>query len=268
MTPEQRLLYGVSPTDKSVWMMSPDNKPERIESPAQYTDLPPDKDGNIFQRNDLTNELKLVKAGTKGPTLPAGYRWKDETKGLAEPIPGVPEKSELTETQAKILFYYGRGMRANEDLKTLDTQLTSLPDTFWGHVPTGNYQIDGQYQLAKAAANEFLIMMLRPDTGAAVTDTEFEIYGPTYLPMPGDTPETVEKKRQMRAWAMYTLKGSLGNAKGLADQFEEDLLGGPVRNPGVVNPASPSGSLAVPELPAPDANGHITMPDGSILVPE
>jgi hypothetical protein len=230
--------------------------------------MPPDKDGNIFQRNDLTNELKLVKAGTKAPTLPAGYRWKDEAKGIAEGIPGVPPKSELTETQSKMLFYYGRGVRANEDLKTLDTQLTSLPDRFWEHVPTGNFQIDEKYQLARAAANEFLVMMLRPDTGAAVTDTEFAIYAPTYLPMPGDRPATVEKKRQMRAWAMYTLKGTLGNAKPLADQFDEDLLGMPSPSMSPVNPASPSGTLAIPEtLPAPGPDGLIHLPDGRVMRP-
>jgi hypothetical protein len=55
------------------------------------------------------------------------------------------------------------------------------------------------------AAKETLAVILRKDTGAAVTDHEFELYGPIYIPMPWDDPATKAAKKR----AMLTMRNSL-----------------------------------------------------------
>jgi hypothetical protein len=55
------------------------------------------------------------------------------------------------------------------------------------------------------AAKETLAVILRKDTGAAVTDQEFELYGPIYIPMPWDDPTTKAAKKR----AMLTMRNSL-----------------------------------------------------------
>jgi hypothetical protein len=54
-------------------------------------------------------------------------------------------------------------------------------------------------------AKEALAVILRKDTGAAVTDHEFELYGPLYIPMPWDDASTKAAKKR----ALLTMRNSL-----------------------------------------------------------
>jgi hypothetical protein len=78
-----------------------------------------------------------------------------------------------------------------------------------------------EYQMADVAGREFLAVILRKDTGAAVTPAEYDQYGPMYLPRYGDRPETVARKRAMRARAIQSIKLGLGTAANLADPIDE-----------------------------------------------
>lgn len=71
-----------------------------------------------------------------------------------------------------------------------------------------------------AAANEFLIPVLRDQTGAAVTEGELRSYMTTYLPLPGDSPQVQQQKAEARARLVRSLVGRSGPA------FEE--MFGPV----------------------------------------
>ena len=50
----------------------------------------------------------------------------------------------------------------------------------------GNYLTQGPYQTADSAAENFLISMLRPDTGATINPDESVLYRRVYIPQPGD----------------------------------------------------------------------------------
>jgi hypothetical protein len=132
----------------------------------------------------------------------------------------------LTEGQSKDIGYYARGSMANKALNTMENSMLSLGSQMGGGVPViGNYLKDPKYQEAERAGREVLAVILRKDTGAAVTPSEFQVYGGMYLPMPGDSPETVAAKRQARENALRAIRMGAGTARPLFDQIDQELNG-------------------------------------------
>lgn len=131
----------------------------------------------------------------------------------------------LTEQQSKDLVYLRRGSEANVLLDTLagnmtatggqqgvrglaDVMLRGLPGV--GDSTPVNALVSSERQQAEQAAREFLSAVLRKDTGAAITAQEFEIYGRTYLPQPGDSPATLAQKERARTVALEAIATGLG----------------------------------------------------------
>jgi len=66
-----------------------------------------------------------------------------------------------------------------------------------------------QYKQAKDA---IILAILRKDTGATITDREYDETDRTYFPQPGDTPEIVEQKARARKQLQADLAASSGGA--------------------------------------------------------
>lgn len=148
------------------------------------------------------------------PPAPPGVNpkvWRDEqTKKLVN-----PEK--LTEVQSKDLNFYQRGVPANEILSKVEKALTNPLDPTLAKLPGGNYAVSKDFQIAQNAAKDFLAVILRKDTGAAVTESEVETYGKIFLPERGDSPETITQKREARTRALEGIRLGLGSAKELVE---------------------------------------------------
>ena len=138
-------------------------------------------------------------------------------------------EGKLTEGQSKDVNFYARGRAADKELTPqLEKSLTDLPATMWSNTPLlGNYGQTPEFQSAKRAAAEFLAVVLRKDTGAAVTPQEFAAYGPMYLPVPGDTEEVLTAKRTARKRVMDSIKRGLGTARELADEIDTEMAAEP-----------------------------------------
>lgn len=136
---------------------------------------------------------------------------------------GGPGK--LTEAQGKDIGFYTRGLQANQGLAGVESQLTDFVQQNAGAAPLGlgNYIRTPEFRQAKVEADNFLTALLRKDTGAAITDKEFELYGPMFLPIPGDDPATIGLKRQKRATALLALRSGLGTAEVIAAANEATL---------------------------------------------
>lgn len=119
----------------------------------------------------------------------------------------------LTEGQSKDVNYYIRGKAALDTIDANEAALISLKDNTADALPLGNYLTSKEYQQANQAGKEFLASILRKDTGAAITKQEFEIYGPMFLPKPGDGPDVLAQKKTARARAIEAIRVGLG-AKG------------------------------------------------------
>lgn len=132
--------------------------------------------------------------------------------------------TKLTEAQSKDVGYFTRGIAANTALSDpqMEQSLTQLSDSFAGNFGAlGRMFQDAEYQKAKRAADEFLAVILRKDTGAAITAEEFRMYAPMYLPLPGDKPEVIEAKRKAREIALTGIEMGLGTAGRLGQIAKE-----------------------------------------------
>jgi hypothetical protein len=145
---------------------------------------------------------------------------------------GARPTGKLTEAQSKDLVYWQRATDASSKLDAAESALSGLADTVKGSVPlVGNYMVSEEFQLGKQAAANWLAAILRKDTGAAITKQEFDIYGPMFLPMPGDTEATLTQKREARKVAEEAIRNGLGTAEEVAAYVEAQRKGGEVDLP-------------------------------------
>jgi len=152
----------------------------------------------------------------------------------------------LTEGQGKDIGFYTRGASANEQLSTFGNELTNLGQQAAGMAPfgLGNYMRSPEFRQAKVAADNFIASILRKDSGAAITPDEFALYGPMFLPVPGDDPATLGQKSNMREIALLGIRSGLGTAEAVA-KANEAILGLEPPNP------TPPGQSSAPADAAP-----------------
>lgn len=134
--------------------------------------------------------------------------------------------AKLNENQSKSIIYYRRGYGANNALNDpkLESALTEFDDRFAGNFGSlGRWYQSEDYQVADRAAREFLAAILRKDTGAAITSQEFDLYGPMYLPLPGDKPAVLSAKKKAREEALTAIEMGLGTAAPLAGMVRDEL---------------------------------------------
>jgi hypothetical protein len=123
----------------------------------------------------------------------------------------VTQGKSLTEGQSKDAYYLNNGLNALPTIDEFGTALTSLPTALAGNVKVGgvnvgNYAKSSDYQKAEQAGRVFLNAILRKESGAAITPEEDLSYGDTYLPRPGDQPDTLAQKKLAREHAMVGIQ--------------------------------------------------------------
>jgi hypothetical protein len=115
---------------------------------------------------------------------------------------------ELTEAQAKSTIYASKMEQSNKSIS--DTQGTSLIGKVASGVPLGNYAQSADYQKYKQASSNFITALLRQESGAAISKSEFERYDKEYMPQPGDTREVLSQKSEARRVAIEGMKKGAG----------------------------------------------------------
>lgn len=198
------------------------NTGEWITAPSIGSAEPPevetffDEEGREYkaQWDAQTGEWKPV----GGSKLPSGMSLRTNADGTVELVQGPGAGQKLTEAQGKDIGFYTRGIEANSQLELVENNLTDFLQANTDLVPLGigNYMRTPEFRQAKVAADNFLSAVLRKDTGAAITPAEFDLYGPMFLPIPGDDPATMQQKRRMRDVAMMAINSGLGTAETLA----------------------------------------------------
>jgi hypothetical protein len=126
-------------------------------------------------------------------------------------IPLTGNKTEGTEGQMSAGLYADRMQTANELITQLEEAGTSLQDKALSQVPgVGNYLISEEYQKLDQARRDFVNAVLRRESGAVISDEEFDNANKQYFPQPGDTPETIAQKRQNRQVAIAGISRAAG----------------------------------------------------------
>lgn len=126
----------------------------------------------------------------------------------------------FTEGQSKDIAFATRAEGALSTLDPISGKLADRGEIAAGWLPFGlskGAQSD-EFQVARAAADEFLQAILRKDTGAAITADEQALYGQTYLPQPGDSVAVLAHKSQARRRAVEALKAGMTPAAIVAQE--------------------------------------------------
>lgn len=186
-----------------------------------------------------------------GHTPPAGYeRTPDGNLKFIKGGPADPDtpkgKNNLTDTQAKALQFGSRMQEANEIFDTLakDGKLFSTPGA--NNPITGalvnQVNTPAAQQLDQAKRN-FVNAVLRRESGAAISPTEFDSAEKQYFPQPGDDSKVVDQKRANRELSMRGILAEVPDADTRLAKIRGPLT--PSAAPGAAPPAQP-GAPAVP----------------------
>jgi hypothetical protein len=146
-----------------------------------------------------------------GGKPPEGMAIRTTPEGGIEFIQGAGAATPFREQESKDIVFAARAEGALAALDPVADQLANVAPRLLEYVPLGQgrkFQ-DPLFQVANNAGLEFLAAILRKDTGAAITAQEIEIYGQTYLPQPGDSPEALAQKKEARSRALRALQAPM-----------------------------------------------------------
>ena len=136
-------------------------------------------------------------------------------------VPGAgKKKSPFTEGQTKDSGFAVRMLSAIDSMENLTNSgfnPTNLYDVLVENLPlipdiAENYLLSSKYQQFRRASNDFAQAQLRKETGAQINESEMDMVNMLYIPMPGDTTETLQAKADARRDAAAAMRASAGEA--------------------------------------------------------
>jgi hypothetical protein len=167
---------------------------------------------------------KVQADGTRVKPDMSSYRtptWRppasDARGGREYGTAGVTEPTKLTEGQANAAMYHDRMAKADEVINKVEKKLIEPAQHFAASIPgAGNYLVSPEYQRGEQAQRDFVNALLRRESGAAISQAEFDNARKQYFPQPGDKPETLRQKAENRATAIAGLRRASGPAATVA----------------------------------------------------
>lgn len=221
----------LDPRDSQIKDLEIEKTRAQIAQANRKSDNVVEVDGTLVRIGPDGQATPIYNSPTAGRgKAPPGYEPDPERPGALRAIPGGPgEFRSYTETQTKDAGFGARMLRAED---TLDQVMGYDPkkNEFKGYDPTrgrnayfpdqsglsnlytANMINSKEWQQYIQASRESMAALLRKDTGAAITDQEFELYFPMYYPQPGDSKEVVMQKKAARQEIAKGLARSSGGA--------------------------------------------------------
>lgn len=171
-------------------------------------------------REDLINLLGTKFASKLKPEQVAAAvygTYRNQNEGgfdASKYIAGATQKSApATDAQNKESGFATRATGANEILKGLQPTVTSgnaLTQFLAKSAP--NFLKPAANQQQDQAERDFVNAVLRNESGAAISDSEFKNARLQYFPQPGDSPQVLAQKQANRATAIQSLVQGAGSA--------------------------------------------------------
>lgn len=166
------------------------------------------------QRGRLT-EAQIAAANRANRPVVAG-------PGGLRGAPGMPSGKAPPEWAAKDAMWVKRGTEANNQFTPELTQALTTSTKDWvarglGEFNSGlgNIAQTKQSRQASQIAKNFVAVVLRKDTGAAVTPKEFDFYQDIFIPQYGDDEGTLQLKSTARNTFLQALGSGLSNYQAL-----------------------------------------------------
>jgi len=145
------------------------------------------------------------------------YAQLSRTGGEPSIVQGIrPAPKGMNENQAKAAGFADRISEANP---ILDTAPQSVGASILSGLPGGNFGLDPNQQMFFQAERNFINAVLRRESGAVISDPEFDNARKQYIPQPGDSAQVLEQKRRNRE----TVLRSIGRDAGPSYQPVIDL---------------------------------------------
>jgi len=159
---------------------------------------------------------------------PAGYRWGADGSLIA--IPGGPAADKpLTESQGKAAGLGQRAQAAHDILTGFEAKGVTTPGlikqgaegvpliggalgTLVNTLPSGLGGPSSSQQRVEQAQRDFVNAALRVESGASISQAEFDNARKQYFPQPGDSPENILQKQQAREREIAGLAMQSGRA--------------------------------------------------------
>jgi hypothetical protein len=146
---------------------------------------------------------------------------KDPKTG--QPLKPTARERPITEYQGKNALYGTRAAEADKSLLELEEKISTAglaTKQALQNVPiigglagaAGNVMLSKEQQRVEQAQRNFVNAVLRQESGAVISEQEFENAKKQYFPQPGDKPEVIAQKRQNRKTAIEGFKKIAGPA--------------------------------------------------------
>ncbi len=194
-----------------------------------------------FQARSLESKPELTwQEGPSGEKVPYLV---DARRGVVAPVPvpgltgqepGNPYATggKMTEAQSKDALYASRMLNAEQVLTdpAVVSAAQSRVQRGYSAMPiVGNSLVSPEYQQYDQASRDLVNAILRRESGAAISQSEFDNAIVQYLPQPGDSPEKLALKAQNRRTVIEGFAGAAG--KGYRPKMVFDQGGNLVPNP-------------------------------------
>jgi flagella basal body P-ring formation protein FlgA len=162
---------------------------------------------------------------------------------------------------------YGRRLQASEavldNLEKKGYDRTSMEQGLKSKFLPGAFQ-DENLKSQEQAERNFVNAVLRRESGAAISNKEFESAEMQYFPRTGDGPEVLAQKKQNRLQALAGMQGAAGNAWDRVPGVPIPEMGRPTPEAGTAY-----GAESAPKAPPPAGKVRVRSPDGKVgLIPK
>ncbi len=190
------------------------------------------------QKNDAANRGVTIRGQDIGAnTAAAGravtLRGQDLTNARANESNQIKlaQTKPLTEVQGKAALFGARAEEADKILRDLEGKYSRTglaakvgAEGTWGIGgalgAVGNAMLSPEAQKADQAQRDFVNAVLRQESGAAISQGEFNNARIQYFPQPGDTPSVVAQKARNRKTAIEGFKNVAGKGAYTAPSVE------------------------------------------------
>jgi hypothetical protein len=166
----------------------------------------------LSRQNSLKNEPLVAVVGKDGqPT----YVPRNQAVGQA---PYNPNQAKMTEMQSNANLFGTRAAESNRILQRLEGKYSPLgiqfQESMVGGLPgvsyVANKAMSPETQQAAQAQRDFVTAILRKESGAAISASEFDNARKQYFDQPGDSPQVKAQKTQNRQTAIQGIQAAAG----------------------------------------------------------
>lgn len=235
--PTEVKLYNQARADGSFTGPFNDFLLQRQRGARQYQtidiEVPGSNGKQTFIIDPDTNKLKT----------PAEMGLKIDANGNANPYsPG----GKPTEGQEKSIGFVGRMVNSEKVIQDNENAGLGFGESLSSQVPVvGNFLTSTDFKKYNQAKMDFILAVLRKESGAVIGPSEFDMAARQYFPQPGDPPELVEQKRATRRLAIEGMMAGTG-----PNYKPPEGYGGPANRGTPGQPPEPPPAPTSPNVPA------------------